>query len=693
MSPGAHLLGWLVIAAVVGGAAFGASGLRRRWRPSLTGATAALVDAVLALSAVVLAAEVLGLVGAFGRVGLSIAGIMFAVAGLVLRRGVAPADDPVPPSRPPARPRFLAVGVLAAAGGVAGAWVAQASWSLRHGVVDFDSLDYHLPQALVWYQTGRIGPLYSVSPESPVSTYPADAELLHAIGMAAFDRDVLTPVLNLGWLALVLLAVWVAGRSRYRGPLAVAALLPLLTLPVVLQSQPGTALTDSASLATLLAAVALLLSDDRDPVLAGVAGLAAGLSVGTKLTTAVPVLVLSLVLLLRHRRAALAWGIGVVATAGFWYLRNILLLGNPLPAVRLPGLPAQDLALVTERGQTVLSYLDDPSSWTRLLAPQLRIAYGPAWVVVLLLAGAGALLALARARSAAVSRLRSPGLPVGVLGFTGLVALVGYAATPSSAGGANAALFATDLRYALPGLALCLLALALAVPDRWPVQAGLGAVFVAVAIVGLVAPWRREWFQPARQEPLAALVGALVVGAVAAAVVVGAPAGLRTSASRLPRPALVGGIVVAGSAVLAGALPLERYYLTHRYAGDGTFEGIPREIFGAFRDVSGATVAVGGVSQNYPYAGTDLSNRVVHAGTTGRHRELREASDCVAWRTALRRSGASWVVIAANLFQGSPPPAVAWTRGDPSAQVVLDRGRAVVFRLTGPPDPSGCGLS
>ena len=42
--------------------------------------------------------------------------------------------------------------------------------------------------------------------------YPANSELLHAIGMVAFGNDLLSPVLNFGWMGLALLAAWCIGR-------------------------------------------------------------------------------------------------------------------------------------------------------------------------------------------------------------------------------------------------------------------------------------------------------------------------------------------------------------------------------------------------------------------------------------------------------------------------------------------------
>ena len=69
----------------------------------------------------------------------------------------------------------------------------------------------------------------------------------------------LTPLLNLGWLALAALAGWTVGRRRGAPLAGLATIVAVASLPVIVQSQPGTAMTDIAVLAALLAGVALLL--------------------------------------------------------------------------------------------------------------------------------------------------------------------------------------------------------------------------------------------------------------------------------------------------------------------------------------------------------------------------------------------------------------------------------------------------
>ena len=57
---GAHLIGWLVVAAVLAGAGALAVGMRRILLPPAAGARARLAEAVLAVSAVCVVIEVVG---------------------------------------------------------------------------------------------------------------------------------------------------------------------------------------------------------------------------------------------------------------------------------------------------------------------------------------------------------------------------------------------------------------------------------------------------------------------------------------------------------------------------------------------------------------------------------------------------------------------------------------------------------
>ena len=101
-------------------------------------------------------------------------------------------------------------------------------------------------------------------------------------------------------------------------------------------TQPGQAATDVGCVALLLVAVALLLESELHAAPLAVAGLALGMAVATKLSVAAPALVIVVgVLELSRRadrpRAAATWLIAFVASASFWFVRDWIVAGSPIP--------------------------------------------------------------------------------------------------------------------------------------------------------------------------------------------------------------------------------------------------------------------------------------------------------------------------------------------------------------------------
>src|SRR5205085_3157635 len=151
-----------------------------------------------------------------------------------------------------------------------------------------DSIHYHLPFAARFAATGSVTPLHFTAPGQATQFQPANGELVHGMGMILFGRDVVSPFVNLGWLSLTLLAAWCIGRRKGVGPATLLATAALLASPVMVISQAGTAESDVVALFFLLAAVALLF-EARSPATFVLAGVAAGLGIGAKVTLLAPV--------------------------------------------------------------------------------------------------------------------------------------------------------------------------------------------------------------------------------------------------------------------------------------------------------------------------------------------------------------------------------------------------------------------
>jgi len=103
---------------------------------------------------------------------------------------------------------------------------------------------------------------------------------------------------------------------------------------------------------------------------------------------------------------------------------------------------------------------------------------------------------------------------------------------------------------------------------------------------------------------------------------------------------------------------------------------------------------VRGVFNQYPFYGTDLSNRVQWLGKEGPDGAYLRIPSCAEWRRALADGGYTHVVTTYDPYQ---PDSLTdtkeglWTRADPAAREILRDGPVSVFELDRPPDPAGCG--
>jgi hypothetical protein len=247
-----------------------------------------LVDAIVAVSALVVGSELLGVLTLDRWWALTLALWVAGLAAVAVarRRQGSPAT---PASRPAARagisPRAAAprqqpgadlpadrwsasrvqfgVAVVAVAV-VAGQWALLTSDAYGGGILSFDSLWYHLPFSAFFAQTGSVSRVLFTQADPFVAYYPANSELLHGVALIAMRSDLLSPMLNLVWLAVALLAAWCFGRPWRVEPITLTAGCLLMAVPILGAGQPGSAFNDIFGLAFLIAAIALLVQvDDR----------------------------------------------------------------------------------------------------------------------------------------------------------------------------------------------------------------------------------------------------------------------------------------------------------------------------------------------------------------------------------------------------------------------------------------------
>lgn len=232
-----------------------------------------------------------------------------------------------------------------------GAAIVFRAWAgLHKATFLYDTLSYHLHVPAAWLADRRLEIVPAVFGDPAAAYAPANLELWFAFLMAPLRSDVLAGSGQLPFAALAAAAIVAAVREGGgRRGAALAAALAFLLIPEIWQ-QARTAMTDLGMAALLLAALPFAFRLRRAATAGDLltAAAALGLAVGTKyvaLPLAAP-FVLAVALAAargRSRPAALAAGIAVLlvllATGGFWYLRNLVVTGNPLYPVATVGFP------------------------------------------------------------------------------------------------------------------------------------------------------------------------------------------------------------------------------------------------------------------------------------------------------------------------------------------------------------------
>lgn len=679
-----YLLGVAWLAALLAFALLGATTLRKLLLPRWAGPPAWLATTILSICLLLWVAELLGTFELFKQAPYLLG---MAITGLGLRFGLRVAarngkyaaageegfgGSPRPadtqrrrtpgasslegdPSRrrvgrgvPPNPSTATTVVCIAIALLVVIDFASGARLRLSTGMTGFDTTWYHAPFAAGFFQSGDTFDLHFIAPQFLAWFYPANSEVLHAVGMLGFDRDILSPLLNLGWLVGALLAAWCIGRPFGVAPLSLAAAAIALDVGAF-ADQAGEARNDIVGTFFLLAAVAIALNAHPlwpreggrfrrwGPAL--VAGLALGFAAGTKLNFLLPaaVLVFGLTWLAPHAarlRALAVVGLPALAAGGYWYLRNLVHTGNPLPWITDLGLPGPDQALGGREGHSVLGYVTDEDVWAGWLIPGLHSGLGDLSPALLLFAALGLALCLGK-RSEGVLR---------VAAAAGVAVVAAWAIAPTSASGPEGSPegFESGLRYLVPALVLGLALLPAAPLLRHGIR----------RLVSL-GPGR-EW-----SPPPARLLGSLGVAALAVAV--------------------------------AGGYAVQRHYLENRYADPGfTAPGL-NAAFEWARGISDSRIATTSTRQ-YPFFGTDLSNRVSYVGRRRPHGGFAPIPGCRAWITALNEGDYDYVVASKDRTAAGKdkfPPSATWTQ-QAGARLIFRAPPTAVFRLTRTLSPARC---
>jgi hypothetical protein len=706
MSAAGFYAGLLQVALVAAALAFTAAVLRHHLLPAWTGAPGRLVEAVAGVGMLVVSGQLLGVFGLLR--GWAIVAISLILAGLAwwfflrpsagVRNGASRfAGDSAPPA-PPMAAHGWWLALLVTSVTVA-QWAAFTSYSLDFGILNFDSVWYHMPFSVEMFQSGSTITFLKTETVFTNWFYPQNSELVHAISMALTGRDFLSVFINMGWLALALLAAWCIGRPYGRSHLTLIAAAVLLTTHTMVAREPGTGKNDIVVMALLLSAIAIMFNRSADPAdgrgrvrpgwAMATAGLAVGLAVGTKVTALAPAAMMTFAVIFaslpgtRLRAAAVWFGAGLTG-GGFWYLRNLIATGNPIPQVESIGpinLPAPENLQQGRPDFTVLHYIGDWSIWREYFFPGLESGFGVLWPLILVLAVVGL----------ASVWWRGPGRLTRTHGFAALVAIAAYFVTPLSAAGTEGSpdAFAINLRFLVPALAMAIVLIPLV---SWFSRPRL-QVALALVLTGL-------FFVTGLDDALWKESGRVFGTAFALAFVV-IPALAWRYRSHFSKPSFrraAGAAAALGVVVvLSAAWPLAQHYFDERYEDFEAEAGLA-EPYRWASEVSDTTIGLAGTTagfRQYGFFGEDLSNEVVYIGREAARGGFDVIRTCRDFREAVNREDLDYLVTSPYLnFNGDREPIYSperdWVAGDPALGRVTPPGEVQVWRVEGDLDPDGC---
>jgi hypothetical protein len=584
-------------------------------------------------------------------------------------------------------------------------WAGPTLLALDRGIYGGDSLWYHLPLAAHISQTGSVTSLLYTDPLYLNWFYPQVSELVHAGGILLYGNDFLSPLLNMAWLGLALFAGWCIGRPYGSGATGVAAVASVMAANLLFSRQPGNANNDVVAIALFLSAVALLLNTRR-PLPVGallVAGLAAGLALGTKLTVVPPVLALTVGVIViaqagERWRTAASWIGGMVVGGGYWYFRNLIVSGNPFPWQDIGPIHHAE-ALQGRHPYAIVHYATDTDVWGKFFTPALHERLGDLWPLYLALAVVGVVLVLWRG-----------GRMERMLGAVALLAAIAYLLTPLGASGPEGTPvgFRLNIRYLAPGLilALTLLAIPPFEGDRelgrlgsaqrlW--QLGTFGIFALLVVVSAGA--------------LGAIDTDRIPGTVVLALaVVAVPLLVVFLSRRGLAPVQLAGIGAAALIVLAvlGRIAQDNY-LDHRYSSAapdyptteqpavelGQGLGAAYDWARGTRDQKIALSGTMGALFQYGLWGWDSSNDVRYIGKKGPRGSFNEITQCPEWIAALNDGDFDYVITTPTYHQDDPAADTApvqrdWISRAGNVQRVAGANLVDIWKVTGPLNPLAC---
>lgn len=713
---GSYIGGCLAVIGIVAALGLGGYWLRRWIVPEFSGALARLADATIAVGLLVISLEILGTLSQLYLGWIVLFCIAVGLGAAALGRHMAPREgQEVPAPKVGTAALLIALGV---ASFTVAEWTFPSQLSLDLGMFGGDTTWYHMPFAAGIAQEHSTVHLHFTDPLRLAAWfYPQSSELIHGAAIVIFKSDWLSPLINLFWLAIALLAAWCVGRPYKVGPATLVAGAIVLDAGVMIETQPGEGRNDIMGLAFLIAFAAFLINGhqrrapaegavqdqperdapllDKGPLV--MAGIAAGLAGSVKYTFLIPVAAITVGVVLfsgRGRRWTTAWVMAVpmLVVGGYWYLRAAIKTGgNPIPITKFGPLqlPTPDQMPLDPRPRfAVAHYLGEPTIYRRWFFPQLDNAFGPLWPLILIVAVAAAVFIVVRSRNRIVR----------VIAAAALATAFVYLFTPLTAAGQDGSPtgFFTNTRYLVPGLVLALVLLPIARPLRAPDKRAWQTLLFLAGVYAITVLTTPRWYP-------GYIFGTIFITLA----LVWVPAGLvlgrvRGEFSR-GLVAAVGAVILLLAVVLGRAQEVQ--YADHHYTKSTLFlgEGGPQEAYDFARRQHDKRIGIVGSSEiifgQYGFYGGDLTNHVKYIGVPGPDGTYRLATTCQAFRRQINAGDYDYLVMS-EFTQDSPAaeywyPIYSWAKDDPALKLVVAEPKIVpqpdyVFKVDGKLDPAGC---
>jgi hypothetical protein len=713
---GSYIAGCLAVIGILAALGLGSYWLRRWIVPEFSGALARLAECTLATALLVISLEILGSFSIlrFGWVIIFTIAVGLAAAGLGYWRAPERGEEV---KAPPVAKWALIMAVAVASFTVA-EWTFPSQLNLDLGMFGGDTTWYHMPLAATMAQQHSTVHLHYTDPlRLAVWFYPQTSELIHAAAIVIFKSDWLSPLINLFWLAIALLACWCVGRPYKVGPATLIAGAIILDSGVMIETQPGEARNDIMGLAFLVAFAAFLINAhqrrapqegavqdtperdapllDKGPLV--MAGLAAGLAASIKTTFLVPVAVIAIGVFLfsgKGRRWTTAWilGLSMLATGGYWYVRAAIKTGgNPIPITKFGplSLPTPDQMPIDPRPRfAVAHYLTQPTVYRHWFFPQLENALGPLWPLILIMAGAAALFIVGKSRNKILRVIAAAAL------FTAVV----YVFTPLTAAGQEGSPtgFFTNTRYLIPGLILAMVMLPLARPLRAPDRRAQITMWFLAVVYWVTVLTTPKWYPTY-------IFGTIFI--TLALVWTPTALGLGRSRGILSRRIVTAAaaLIVLLAVVLGRAQQVQ--YADQHYTNTKLFlsEGGPQKAYAFAQKLQHKRIGIVGSSEiifgQYGFFGNPPTNEVDYIGVPGPHGSYRLATSCSQLMERINAGNYDYLIMSEATEDSQEAeffyPIYIWVRNDPALKLKIEEPEIVpeadyVFKVEGKMSPKYC---